>query len=97
MNWHTATIVRGIESTPFRTGQTVFVNRTVTGFVRVVVAGGTSTALVRLDEARRRVRVVRDEAGRPVPAPRPVQLDIAWDKREARRFMPGGKISRLVA
>lgn len=86
MAWYLATIERGVDGIePFATGRHCYINRTVTGVVRVIAAGGL-TAVVRLDEARRRLRVCRDAAGNPVAVRGQTKQEIRWSAREARRF-----------
>ena len=84
--WYLATIVNGIDVNGLTTGRHCYVNRTPTGLVRIIAAGGL-TALVRVDEARRRVRVERGRDGRPVAVRNQVKQEIRWSEtREARRF-----------
>lgn len=85
MAWYLADIRRGIEADGWRGGHHVYVNRTVTGIVRVIGKGGL-TAVVKLDEARRRLRVVRDAAGNPIAVRGQTKQETRWDAREARRF-----------
>jgi hypothetical protein len=85
MAWYLAEIREGIEADGWRSGHHVYVNRTVTGLVRVIGRGGL-TAVVKLGEARRRLRVVRDAAGNPVAVRGQHKQEIRWEAREARRF-----------
>jgi hypothetical protein len=82
MAWYLATIRKGLEVDGYRTGHHVYVCRMPTGVVRVIAAGGL-TAVVKLAEARRRLRVCRDAAGNPVAVR---GQEMKWHARESRRF-----------
>ena len=56
-----------------------------TGVVRVIGKGGL-TAVLKLDAARRLLRVVRDAAGNPIPIRGQTKQEIRWSEHEARRF-----------
>jgi hypothetical protein len=96
MNWYLAEITNGIDVEGLQTGRHVHICRMPTGVVRVIGARGI-TAVVKVEEARRRVRVVKDAAGRPVKVRGQVRREAFWnERREARRFY-GGPVSKLVA
>jgi hypothetical protein len=86
MAWYLAEIREGIDGVAaFATGRHCYVSRTLTGVVRVIAANGV-TAVVKLGEARRRLRVVRDTAGNPIPVSGQGKREMTWHAREARRF-----------
>lgn len=83
--WYLATITDGIDLAPWQTGHHCYVNRTVTGKVKVIGKAG-ATAILTLAEARKRVRVKFDKAGQPVKVRGQTKQDIKWQARESRRF-----------
>lgn len=92
--WYLATIIDGINHAPWATGRHCYVSRTATGMVKVIGAKGV-TVILKLDEARRRVRVSRDKDGEPVRVRGQIKQDAKWQEREGRRF--DGRPQRIVA
>lgn len=79
--WYLATITDGINMGPWATGRHCYVNRTVTGMVKVIGARGVTAIL-----ARKRIQVSRNAKGEPVRVRCQTKQDVRWQAREARRF-----------